>query len=366
MSAPKFSIVVPTLNRLVLLKETLDSFRNQTFPHWEAFIVDDGSTDGTDDYVTHLSQMDSRIHYIQRSGPTSGAPACRNLGTRLSQADYLIYVDSDDCLAPNALEQRFQFMEALPELDFSLSPCIGFRETFADMSVYLTVDTGIDPIDRFLNFDVPWQTMAPTWRRDSLLALGAWDEDLLCFQDNDLHLRALTQGYRYAYLPQPDCFWRISREDTVSAQGTAPSRMRSHAKFFGQVQTYLTQADLFTPQRLDLIGGLYFWLIDFWAFQGHQPEAIALWQLAFERGLFNRLQFLEGRIYIYLSGLFWLPLVVRRTLRRVMREYFRLTWRRKLLPTWAETPLKVPVPPEQLAALNLNPTSPISYEGTVT
>ena len=108
MHLPAISVVIPTLNRSELLQSTLSSLQSQTFGDWEAWVVDDGSTDDTADRVSQMIELDSRIHYIRRPEGKSGAPVCRNLGTEVAQGRYIIYLDSDDYLAATAFEKRFE------------------------------------------------------------------------------------------------------------------------------------------------------------------------------------------------------------------------------------------------------------------
>src|SRR5579862_5510174 len=104
---PAVSIITPTKNRLTLLRETIHSVQQQTSPDWEHIIVDDGSTDGTDEFVLGLAETDSRVRYIPRPGG-EGANVCRNLGLRSSRGEFVVFLDSDDLLAPECLEVRVQ------------------------------------------------------------------------------------------------------------------------------------------------------------------------------------------------------------------------------------------------------------------
>jgi glycosyltransferase involved in cell wall biosynthesis len=92
-----FSIVIPTYNRASLIKKTIDSILNQTYTNFEILIVDDGSTDNTEDVINQIS--DPRIHYYKI--PNSERGFARNYGTKHSQGDYITFLDSDDVLLPN-------------------------------------------------------------------------------------------------------------------------------------------------------------------------------------------------------------------------------------------------------------------------
>lgn len=234
MHLPAISIIIPTLNRSGFLQSTLSSLQGQTFKNWEAWVVDDGSTDDTYDRVLQITELDPRIHYVRRPEGKSGAPVCRNLGTQLAKGKYVIYLDSDDYLAVTALEKRFDCMEAHPELDFGVFPCILFKQQTHDMKVLLNVENDVSDLDRFLNSDPPWQTMCPIWRRDAMIRLGLWNEGLQVFQDIELHFRAVAQGLNYRRFDYPDCFWRVLHDNRVSGSEFLISRLDSHSCLLSQ------------------------------------------------------------------------------------------------------------------------------------
>src|ERR1019366_7503629 len=96
---PKFSIIIPTYNRLDYLKQALRSVWAQTFTDYEIIVVDDGSNDGTREYLNGLW---SKLRIL--SQPNSGPGAARNVGIREAQGEYIALVDSDDLWFPWTLE----------------------------------------------------------------------------------------------------------------------------------------------------------------------------------------------------------------------------------------------------------------------
>ena len=76
---PLVSIIIPTYNRAHLIAETLDSIIAQTYTNWECIVVDDGSTDPTDELMETYCKKDSRFQYYHRpKNRPKGANACRN------------------------------------------------------------------------------------------------------------------------------------------------------------------------------------------------------------------------------------------------------------------------------------------------
>ncbi|WP_445636403.1 Glycosyltransferase family 2 protein [Nostoc sp. DSM 114161] len=337
MNLPSISIIIPTFNRGKLIQQTLNSLRYQTFKNWEALVVDDGSNDGTDEKVLCLSKEDSRIKYVKRRSQKTGAPVCRNEGTKLSQGKYIIYLDSDDCLAPESLENRFKLMEQYPDLDFGIFPCMLFENEPGDMNLLWNIDKDENDIDRFLNFDIPWQTTSPIWRREALTKVGYWNEELLSWQDFELHLRALIKNLKYQRFSKPDCFWRIPHQNSIGSKSVDKTHLKSYEKLFFDIQQMLIDAQILTPKRKYLIGGLYFWLMNTWLSQAQKAEALEVWFLSYQRNIIDKKQYFYGRWYIEVGSV-WVPYqFVRKIFLRVIREYFQIILPQGLIPKLSNT-----------------------------
>lgn len=114
MDSPKVSIVIPTYNRAYCLRATLDSLRQQTYPHWEALVVDDGSSDDTAQLIATLHAEDARIRYFHQAN--GGVSAARNTGIRLADGDWVGFLDSDDAWEPWKLQAQLACAARLPEV----------------------------------------------------------------------------------------------------------------------------------------------------------------------------------------------------------------------------------------------------------
>src|SRR5687767_12211495 len=94
------SIITPTYNRAVLVQTTIKSIQAQTFTDWELIIVDDGSTDDTEQAIQHFLS-DSRISYVKK--PNSGQAASLNVGVSHAKGEFITFLDSDDEAYPEWL-----------------------------------------------------------------------------------------------------------------------------------------------------------------------------------------------------------------------------------------------------------------------
>ena len=109
MLQPLVSIIIPTFNRAHLIGETLDSVLAQTYTNWECIIVDDGSTDTTDEVVDGYVARDVRFQYHHRpSDRPKGANACRNYGFEVSKGEYVNWFDDDDVMLEEFLMIKSQ------------------------------------------------------------------------------------------------------------------------------------------------------------------------------------------------------------------------------------------------------------------
>jgi glycosyltransferase involved in cell wall biosynthesis len=105
-TTPTVSVVIPTYNRREYIEQSLDSVLNQTFSGFEVIVVDDGSTDGTEEI---LQPYLSRIRYLRQKN--SGAAVARNVGVRNAEGAYIAFMDSDDLSAPGHLQILHDFLE---------------------------------------------------------------------------------------------------------------------------------------------------------------------------------------------------------------------------------------------------------------
>lgn len=103
MMEPLITVYIPTYNRLELLKRAIKSVQNQTYNNFEIIIVDDNSTDGTQDFLVELGKTDTRIRYFLKE-KNSGACASRNIAIQLAKGAFITGLDDDDYFLPQRLE----------------------------------------------------------------------------------------------------------------------------------------------------------------------------------------------------------------------------------------------------------------------
>ncbi|MEG4574577.1 amino acid adenylation domain-containing protein [Microcoleus sp. N3A4] len=106
------SVVIPSYNSAQFLPEAIESVLEQSYPPFEVIVVDDGSTDDTKEICDRYP----KVTYVYQKN--QGVAAARNTGLRVSTGEYILFLDSDDCLLPEAIEIGVKHINALPEVGF--------------------------------------------------------------------------------------------------------------------------------------------------------------------------------------------------------------------------------------------------------
>jgi glycosyltransferase involved in cell wall biosynthesis len=204
---PLVSIIIPTYNRAHLIGETLDSVLAQTYTNWECIIVDDGSSDNTDEVVSEYVKKDPRFKYYQRPDEhLPGGNGARNFGFKMSKGEYVNWLDSDDLLMPNKIELQInEFLKSKLDMvacyalvfgDFSLSnKKINYFIPKKTFSKYPSYD--------ILAGNVKFQISGPLWKRGFLTNKKLFDERLKRSQDADFNFRISINGLDFKFIEKP-------------------------------------------------------------------------------------------------------------------------------------------------------------------
>ena len=113
--SPKVSVIIPVYNTAPYLYESIGSIMNQSLKEIEIIVVNDGSTDNSNQIISVLAESDCRIKVVQQEN--IGLSGARNTGILYAKGKYIYFMDSDDSLAINSLESCYEFCEKY-DLDF--------------------------------------------------------------------------------------------------------------------------------------------------------------------------------------------------------------------------------------------------------
>lgn len=219
MEEPLVSIIIPTYNRSSFLGETLESVCDQTYSNWECIVVDDGSTDWTDELMFFFTARDKRIKYFKRLKTSpKGANACRNYGFKLSSGLFIQWLDSDDLVSSEKIEQQVKVL-IKTEVDIVYSSWVSFQENpgyFIEggvMELYKECRTPKDLFDYFGNNREFFPPNVYLTRREQIIKAGGWNEHLHINQDAEFFSRVLLASNRIQYNSSGLAYYRRGAED---------------------------------------------------------------------------------------------------------------------------------------------------------
>ena len=206
---PLVSILIPAYNAEEWIAETIQSAVGQTWPHKEIIVVDDGSKDRTAEVARQFASK----QVLVVSQENQGAAATRNHALRLSQGDYIQYLDADDLLAPDKIEAQ---IVSLGDCDGS-ELCFPRRWAFFNYRprqakfVPTPLWQDLSPVEwlfRKLAYNLHMQTATWLTARELSEAAGPWDTRLLSDDDGEYFCRVLLACQGTRFVPQSKVFYQ--------------------------------------------------------------------------------------------------------------------------------------------------------------
>lgn len=201
------SVYLPTKNRISLLRRAVESVLSQTHGHLELLVVDDGSTDGTAEYLVELCAMDSRVKSFR--GPGRGACAARNIAIKHASGKFITGLDDDDYFQPRRLEVFIDAWERLQERGEK------FSALFGD---YIQISPGrlwrhkpaLQVVDDQLMVGPAFVGNQVFTLTSNLAAIGGFDESFPAWQDFDAWYRLSRHSGPVHYVSGADYFIDVS------------------------------------------------------------------------------------------------------------------------------------------------------------
>lgn len=201
------SVIVPAYNAEQTLDETLASLKAQTFPNWEAIIVNDGSTDNTATVAANWVQQDARFRLINQAN--CGESAARNTGIRESRYEWLVFLDSDDWLAPKYLELMTHKVAADKRLNAVVCGCVRVNQSRKHGTPALYESSHlVDPFPDFVR-DCPFAIHNCMVKHSLIESIGVFDTSLVTCADWDFWQRVARAGICFGIVPEVLAFYRM-------------------------------------------------------------------------------------------------------------------------------------------------------------
>jgi glycosyltransferase involved in cell wall biosynthesis len=197
---PDITVIIPTYNRAHMIEDAIKSVQHQKYQDWELLVIDDASTDHTNEIVAQLIRNDNRIKYI-RHKKNLGGNVARNLGVKESKGHFISFLDDDDTICPEKLSLQYEYFLKNPKNGLIYS---GFEYVDAHTDEVIKI---IKPryrgkvLSDILRNNI-LGSPTPLIKRECFKIAGNFDEDLRSSQDWDLWIR-IAQYFEFDYIDAP-------------------------------------------------------------------------------------------------------------------------------------------------------------------
>ena len=225
MKKPQISVLIPTKNRISMLKDAINSVLLQTFNCFEIIVIDDSSSHFVQNEIKQT--FDLKGISILHTGGNKGGGVARNMGIDAAKGDYVAFLDDDDEWIETKIEEQVAFMNGDTRLIYTgrniwkpndKKPRYSFHAPFSD-----------DHFKSIMMQNFIGSTSSVVIRKDVLNEIGGFDPNLLALQDYDLYIRILKR-FRVSWVSNA----LINYNDHHTGDQVSGNR-----EFFLQAVTYL-------------------------------------------------------------------------------------------------------------------------------
>jgi len=218
----KVSVLIPLYNCEKYISEAIDSVLKQTYPNIEVIIVDDESKDNS----LHIAKKYESEKVKVFTQPHSGAPRARNFAFEVSTGYYIQYLDADDILAPNKIEEQVAILEN--NGNDSMAFC-SYTSDIHDFNTGIYLEQGINkdydaPIELFIDiFNAKGNIITLCWLTPRALIENSdpWDERLIKAQDGEFFVKMALKCQGIFFSNSTTVYYRPSNSGRITTNHTS-------------------------------------------------------------------------------------------------------------------------------------------------
>ncbi|MGZ3756973.1 MAG: glycosyltransferase family 2 protein [Mucilaginibacter sp.] len=218
---PAITVLMPAYNAERYIGEAIDSVLQQTFSDFELVIVNDGSTDGTEQVIRAFE--DERIVLINQ--PNTGVAAALNTGLKYARAPYIARFDADDVCYPQRLEKQFNFLQHNPDYILIGSDADYILENNEFLFHFKCIAHTHEEIRQKLYFYCPFVHPTVMYKKQNVCDAGGYPADAHNFEDYLLWTSIALQGKLYN-LPEPLIKYRLNSTSVTMDERWRGKRFR--------------------------------------------------------------------------------------------------------------------------------------------
>jgi glycosyltransferase involved in cell wall biosynthesis len=300
---PLVSILIPAYNAEEWIADTLQSATAQTWQRKEIIVVDDGSADRTAEIARRFTSKEVAVVTVENQG----AAAARNHALKLSQGDYIQWLDADDLLGLDKIERQLAALRDGDDEHTLLSGPWAYFNFRTDRARFKATSLWQDlsPVEwllRKMSENLHMQTATWLTSRELADAAGTWDTRLLSDDDGEYFCRVLLASKGTRFVPEAKVFYRVTPSNRLSRIGTSNNKkdamvvsMKLHIEYLRSLEdservrkaclTYMQNwFDNFYPERPDIVAELQGLAAQL---QGHLETPRLRWKYAWMKPIFG-------------------------------------------------------------------------------
>lgn len=217
--------IVSVYNSEKTIGDTLISIKNQTIENWECIIVDDNSNDSTISVIKEIIEDDIRFKLIINRENRGKSFGC-NLAIKNTISDKIIFIDSDDFFKNNCFESRLNIFEKNSRFGVIFFPnYILFNKNSENIYnevkeiIFYEIEKKEKTLSTFLKHQLPlrWQHSLAIWKKETLIRIGMYNENLFRIIDADLFTKVLLYDIEYKEIfGDADFYYRITTDENIT------------------------------------------------------------------------------------------------------------------------------------------------------
>lgn len=237
-TCPDISVIIPMYNAEKFIGECLDSLLAQTFKNFEVIVVDDGSTDNSSIIVeSYKEKFSGRLTLFRLKKNSGGAGIPRNTGIMLARGEFIYFMDSDDRIVENALEDDFLLAkkyntDVIYHTRFYNLSADGTKSEVATVPKYTLGDeivldedllTRVTDLVKSQYYHAPWRSFS---RRTFLIENELYFPNMSPYEDIVWNYALFIYTKRFLRVPTPIYFYRDNEHSTLRREKTVEQNIK--------------------------------------------------------------------------------------------------------------------------------------------
>ncbi|QSR88286.1 glycosyltransferase family 2 protein [Methylacidiphilum caldifontis] len=276
---PLVTIAIITYNGEKTIEKAILSALNQSWPNKEILVINDGSTDQTAKIIEKYRGVVSHVFFKENQGRAKA----RNEALNRAKGSWIQWLDHDDYLDQNKINNHFSLTAELDTIDVFYSPIIAVSPEGKEKYVPSAKAMSRPILSLWFSSELP-QTGGYLWKKTSVAKIGGWSDYASLYDDYELVGRAIQSNLKFSLTPIAGAYWNYRNKPMAHQQ--AMEFIEQKKRCMDRMVQWLNQNGQLVPELKKEIGKAYFLVARWLAKEGKIEEAVALERKQKPLGLF--------------------------------------------------------------------------------